>query len=1029
MTDEREAAREATRRRAREAYALGQDALETGALEQAARWYERAHRLARGDQTIAFALALLRLRLKDARGAASLLLPLTRTTDSREAWMSLAIARRMQGLPAEAAHVLGEALRRHAVDPADEAAGRIASSIAAESGEAGWCGVTAQGRVIVRTVERGLDLAVTLDGVHCQGGVRTADGLASDIDLPAAWTAGALLEVQARGRGGARVLIGAPIDLRAVLRIDGVVEADGGGLAGWARTPHAPGRRPRLSVRTLAGRMLHALEPSDGAFAVPGDSLPAGMVRVVDERGRDLLGSPLDPGLERRATAALVAIEAGSSSRSQWAAAARFVPVPADHRGDPGPAVRGRRRGIAIVVPAYRGLARTLACLDSLERTIPRGTRIHVIDDASPEPDLVSGLDARAAAARIVLHRHPGGHNRGFPASANLGFLATEGRDVVLLNSDTLVAGDWLARLRAAAYAAPDIGTATPLTNEGSIVGYPKPRHPNDMPDEAGTERLHALAKANNGMTADLPTANGFCMFIRRDCLDAVGLLREDLFAQGYGEENDFCLRARHHGWRHVAALDVYVAHAGGTSFRAGREQLTRRNLGLLNRLHPGYDALIARHIAADPLADARRRLDLARLDEALSTDGETVLIVTHQAGGGVERLIRARRRAIAAEGRRAVVLRGDSEGERTDLCLVEPGAAGDFPNLRFVLPAECRALLALLARLRPDRVEIHHLLGHHASIGEICRDLDVPIDIWVHDYAWFCPRIALLGPARTYCGEPPIDGCQRCVAEAGSHLGDDRPVDALVASSGRLLGEARRIVAASRDSARRMERHFPGIAIEIAEWEPPVERPLRAARRPLSLAQPLVACVVGGIGPEKGIDVLVACVRDAAARELPIRFVVVGHTSEDDRLLAAGPAFVIGPYEEDETTALIRAQRADLAFLPSIWPETWCFALSECWRAGLEVAAFDIGAPAERISQGGGLLLPPGCAPGVINDQLVAYVQQLEQQSDQTPAPVRAPRASRPPSPVEGLVTPPHSARSMPRSTTAARRTRDTAL
>ncbi len=1025
MTDEREVEREATRRRAREAYAHGQDALETGALEPAARWFERAHRLARADQTIAFALALLRLRLADARGAASLLLPLTRTTDSREAWMSLAIARRMQGLPAEAAHVLGEALRRHAIDAGDEAAARIASSIAAESGEAGWCGVTAEGRVIVRTVERGLDLAVTLDGVQCRGGIRTADGLSSGIDLPAEWVAGTRLEVQARGHGGARVLIGAPIDLGAVLRIDGVVEADGGGLAGWARTPHAPARRPRLSVLSLAGRKLHALQPSDGTFAVPGDSLPAGMVRVVDEHGRDLLGSPLDPGLERRAIDAFVAIQAGTSSRSQWAAATRFVPVPADHRGDPRPMVRGRRRGLAIVVPAYRGLARTLACLDSLERTIPRGTHIHVIDDASPDPDLVSALEARAAA-RIVLHRHPGGHNRGFPASANLGFLATDGRDVVLLNSDTLVAGDWLARLRAAAYAAPDIGTATPLTNEGSIVGYPKPRHPNDMQDEAGTARLQALAaKANDGMTADLPTANGFCMFIRRDCLDAVGLLREDLFAQGYGEENDFCLRARHQGWRHVAALDVYVAHAGGTSFRAGREQLTRRNLALLNRLHPGYDALIAGHIAADPLADARRRLDLARLDEALpSSDGQTVLIVTHQAGGGVERLIRARRRAIAADGRRAVVLRGDSEGERTDLCLVEPGASADFPNLRFVLPAERRALLALLARLRPHRVEIHHLLGHHASIGDICRDLDVPIEIWVHDYAWFCPRIALLGPARTYCGEPPIDGCRRCVAEAGSHLGDDRPVDTLVASSGSLLGEARRIVAASRDSARRMERHFPGIAVEIAEWEPPVERPLRAARRPLSVAQPLVACVVGGIGPEKGIDVLIACVRDAAARELPIRFVVVGHTSEDDRLLAAGPAFVVGPYEEDETTALIRAQRADLAFLPSIWPETWCFALSECWRAGLEVAAFDIGAPAERIGQGGGLLLPAGCPPGAINDQLIAYMQQ----SDETPVSAGAPRALRAPPPVEGLVTPPQSARSMPRSTAAARRTRDTA-
>ena len=602
--------------------------------------------------------------------------------------------------------------------------------------------------------------------------------------------------------------------------------------------------------------------------------------------------------------------------------------------------------------------------------------------------------------------------------------VSTAGRDVVLLNSDTIVAGDWLSRLRAAAYAAPDIGTATPLTNEGSIVGYPKPRHPNEMPDQAGAERLQALAaRANDAETIDLPTGNGFCMFIRRDCLDAVGLLREDLFAQGYGEENDFCLRARHAGWRHVAATDTYVAHAGRTSFRAGRDQLTSRNLALLNRLHPGYDALIARHIAADPLADARRRLDLARL-EARPDPREAVLLITHQAGGGVERCVRARMRAIERGGSRPIVLRGDDEGERHDLCLVEPDGAAAFPNLRFVLPAERRALAALLQALRPSRVEIHHTLGHNPLIADICRELAVPIEVWVHDYAWFCPRIALLGPAQTYCGEPPIEGCRRCVAEAGSHLGNDVGVDELVASSGRLLREAARIVAASRDSARRLEAHFPGITTEIVSWEGPLQpTPRRPDPRTPDPQNPLVVCVLGAIGPEKGIETLIACVRDAAARELPIRYVVVGHTSEDDRLLAAGPAFVTGPYDEDEAATLVRAQNADLALLPSIWPETWCYALSECWRAGLFVAAFDIGAPAERIREhGGGTLLPLASSPSRINDAIIAILQQ-----PQAPETFAHPqRSAAPPVLVEGLVTAPLSARSMRRAAPGKGRARD---
>ena len=85
-------------------------------------------------------------------------------------------------------------------------------------------------------------------------------------------------------------------------------------------------------------------------------------------------------------------------------------------------------------------------------------------------------------------------------------------------------------------------------------------------------------------------------MYVQRACLDAVGLLRADLFAQGYGEENDFCLRARHLGWRHVAAPGVFVAHVGGHSFGAAARHLRARNEALLERLHPGYAELIAAH-------------------------------------------------------------------------------------------------------------------------------------------------------------------------------------------------------------------------------------------------------------------------------------------------------------------------------------------------------------------------------------------------------------------------------------------------
>jgi len=118
---------------------------------------------------------------------------------------------------------------------------------------------------------------------------------------------------------------------------------------------------------------------------------------------------------------------------------------------------------------------------------------------------------------------------------------------------------------------------------------------------------------------------------------------------------------------------------------------------------------------------------------------------------------------------------------------------------------------------------------------------------------------------------------------------------------------------------------------------------------------------------------VLHACARDARKRELDLEFVVAGTTIDDQRLMDTGRVFVTGPYRPDEAVELIRTQRAALGFLPSIWPETWCLALTELWRAGLQVAAFDIGAPAERIRRTGrGILLPLHTTPAAINDTLL---------------------------------------------------------
>ena len=68
----------------------------------------------------------------------------------------------------------------------------------------------------------------------------------------------------------------------------------------------------------------------------------------------------------------------------------------------------------------------------------------------------------------------------------------------------------------------------------------------------------------------------------------------------------------------------------------------------------------------------------------------------------------------------------------------------------------------------------------------------------------------------------------------------------------------------------------------------------------------------------------------------------------------------VHGYYRGDALPSLLARFGIGLVVLPSIWPETYSLVLSEAWIAGAAVAAFDLGAPAERIRRHGGGWLAP---------------------------------------------------------------------
>ncbi|HEX4944864.1 MAG TPA: glycosyltransferase [Usitatibacteraceae bacterium] len=263
---------------------------------------------------------------------------------------------------------------------------------------------------------------------------------------------------------------------------------------------------------------------------------------------------------------------------------------------------------IDVIIPAYRGLAQTRRCLESvLGAPVRSAHEVVVIDDASPEPELSAWLRSLAGGGRFSLLAHA--RNEGFVASVNEGMRLHADRDVVLLNSDTEVAGDWLDRIAACAAREPRAGTVTPFSNNATICSYPLFAQANPMPANITTTRLDAaFARANAGKSVDIPTAVGFCMFIARRCLSEVGPFDEAAFGRGYGEEVDFCMRASRAGWRHLLAADTFVYHEGEVSFGGGAQDIRNRAQAIVDARYPEFQPRVREFVMEDPPRKLRER-------------------------------------------------------------------------------------------------------------------------------------------------------------------------------------------------------------------------------------------------------------------------------------------------------------------------------------------------------------------------------------------------------------------------------------
>ncbi|GAA5234883.1 glycosyltransferase [Verticiella sediminum] len=246
------------------------------------------------------------------------------------------------------------------------------------------------------------------------------------------------------------------------------------------------------------------------------------------------------------------------------------------------------------------------------------------------------------------------------------------------------------------------------------------------------------------------------------------------------------------------------------------------------------------------------------------------------------------------------------------------------------------------------------------------------------HDFYMVCPSHFLIDVNGAYCGVPGLDACARCLPDnphGFATLFAERDMAKWRSLWGALLAGADEIVVFSNSTAGLLRRVYPQIGAAQVSVVPHQVTYLRVEPPRVTNTATLRIGVVGQIGFHKGASFVKALGEEVARRGLDARIVVIGSIESN---CDAAVLSQTGPYRHDELPGLLERSGANIMLFPSIWPETFSYVVQELMDMGLPVAAFDFGAPAERLATYARGCVLDSMDPARVLDQLISFHRKI---------------------------------------------------
>ena len=654
---------------------------------------------------------------------------------------------------------------------------------------------------------------------------------------------------------------------------------------------------------------------------------------------------------------------------------------------------------ITVLVPVYNAYEQIKCCVESVIKCTHIDYRLLLIDDASTDSRVLPMLtDFQKGNSHIELILNP--EKQGYTRTVNMGCKQVCG-DVVLLNSDTVVTDRWLTKLRVAAHSNPNVATVTALSNAAGAFSVPLQNEINRLPEQVTVSDMGRYVEhLSERLYPEAPTGNGFCMYINREVFDTIGFFDERRFSRGYGEENDFCMRARHSGFVHIIDDSTFVFHERSASFGDAKKQLMEQARKELHDQYPEYRSLIAEWLSQDPLQCLRNGLsDLidqkvanSQMFRAKLAKRQHILFVLHDAGGGTELTSNELARETTLEFNVSILRCGlkrwwleevTSDGFREI-------QSWNFDNSWRIQDREDRTRIQafedVLKEQEIDLVHFRHFIANEPEMAGVAQKFGCRTVLSFHDYYNLCPTIQLINGEGKYCAGK-CTGTGSCSAppywfrQPFPDPLKDQYVHQWRSRVNQAIKDIDTFITTSQYARELIQEHLPATRttpFEVIHHGRNIEHFTKVGVCPDRLHSVRVV-VLGAINQSKGASLIMELLKQNQKQGNPMEVHFLGKKSREFHPSRFG-AIDHGSYQPEELPHLLSAIKPSLSLIASIWPETYCHTLTESWALGIPVLVSPLGALRERVeNNGGGWFFDPSRVESILET-----VQTIRDNPDQ---------------------------------------------